>query len=29
LKTLEVNANHKLFLLELKSLFEKYISKWA
>jgi hypothetical protein len=27
LKTLEVNANHKLFLLELKSLFEKYISK--
>jgi hypothetical protein len=27
LKTLEVNASHKLFLIELKALFEKYFSK--
>ena len=27
LKTREVNAGHKLFLIELKALFEKYISK--
>jgi len=29
LKTLEVHASHKLFLLELKSLFEKHVSKWT
>jgi len=27
LKTPEVNAGHKLFLIELKTLFEKYVSK--
>jgi hypothetical protein len=27
LKTPEVNASHKLFLIELKALFEKYVSK--
>jgi hypothetical protein len=27
LKTREVNASHKLFLIELKALFEKYISR--
>lgn len=27
LKTLEVSVGHKLFLVELKELFEKYVSK--